>query len=350
MTSTTTRTSRVRRTMSARWLRALRRPEISRRQAKRLLLFSGRSHPVLAERIADELSCKLGRAALETFANGEVYCRYPESIRGADVFIVQTGSPPVNDNLVELLLMVDAAKLASAHRITAVLPLYPYARQDKKSAPREPISAKVVAELLQVTGVDRVLTMDLHAGQIQGFFSIPVDHMTALPLFAAHFRTQGLQGSDVVCVSPDLGRVKLARRLSRMLGAEIAVANKTRPRHEVAAVTHVIGDVRGKVALIGDDMIVTGGTILAAEQALRAAGAREVRAFATHPLFTAGALEALAASGLAELVVTDTVALNSPVQPAKLTVLTVSPLLAHTIRNVFDDASVSAIFAGEELF
>jgi ribose-phosphate pyrophosphokinase len=332
------------------WLRRALRPGISRRQAGRLLLFSGRSNPGLAKRIASELGCELGQAELETFANGEVYCRYPESIRGADVFILQTGSPPVNDHLVELLVMVDAAKLASAHRITAVVPLYPYARQDKKSAPREPISAKLVAELLQVAGIDRILTMDLHAGQIQGFFSIPVDHMTALPLFAGHFRAQGLQGSSVVCVSPDLGRVKLARRLSRMLDAEIAVANKTRPRHEVATVTQVIGDVRGKIALIGDDMIVTGGTILAAEEALRAAGAREVRAFATHPLFATGAIEALAASELAEIAVTDTVALDPHKSPAKLTVLTVSRLLAQTIRNVFGDASVSAIFAGEELF
>jgi ribose-phosphate pyrophosphokinase len=344
------RRTKGRRVSPARRLRRGLRPRISRRLARRLLLFSGRSNPVLAERIADELGCRLGRAELETFANGEVYCRYPESIRGADVFVVQTGSPPVNDHLVELLVMVDAAKLASAHRITAVLPLYPYARQDKKSAPREPISAKLVAELLQVAGVDRVLTMDLHAGQIQGFFSIPVDHMTALPIFAAHFRAQGLHGDGVVCVSPDLGRVKLARRLSLMLDAEIAVANKIRPRHEVAAVTQVIGDVRGKVALIGDDMIVTGGTILAAARALRAAGAREVRAFATHPLFTAGALQALATSELAEIVVTDTVALEPREGPSKLTVLTVSGLLARTIQNVFDDASVSEIFAGEELF
>lgn len=322
-----------------------------RRRSGRLLLFSGRSNTGLAELIGAELGCGLSPAELETFANSEVYCRYPESIRGADVFIVQTGSPPVNDHLVELLVMADAAKLASAHRITAVLPLYPYARQDKKSAPREPISAKLVAELLQVAGVDRVLTMDLHAGQIQGFFSIPVDHMTALPLFAAHFRAQGCEGGDVVCVSPDLGRVKLARRLSRMLGAELAVANKTRPRHEVAAVTQVIGDVRGKTALIGDDMIVTGGTILAATDALRAAGARDVRAFATHPLFTASALEALNESALTEIAVTDTVALASPERYAKLTVLTVSGLLAQTIRNVWDDSSVSAIFAGEnELF
>jgi ribose-phosphate pyrophosphokinase len=340
-----------RRALPPRLRRALRPRGIARRQAVRLLLFAGRSNPALAGLIAAELGCELGRTELKTFANGEVYCRYPESIRGADVFLVQTGSPPVNDHLVELLVMADAARLASAHRITAVMPLYPYARQDKKSAPREPVSAKLVADLLQVAGIDRVLTMDLHAGQIQGFFSIPVDHMTALPLFAAHFRAQGLEGPSVVCVSPDLGRVKLARRLSRMLDAELAVANKTRPSHEIAAITQVIGDVRDKVALIGDDMVVTGGTLIAATEALRAAGAREVRAFATHPLFTAGALEALADSELAEIAVTDTVAINSPEHFAKLTVLTVSGLLAKTIRNVFADASVSAIFAGEnELF
>jgi ribose-phosphate pyrophosphokinase len=327
------------------------RPVPPGRPAGRLAIFSGRSNPGLAGRIAGELGRELGNAELETFANGEVYCRYAESIRGADVFIVQTGSPAVNDHLVELLVMADAAKLASAHRITAVLPLLPYARQDKKSAPREPISARLVAELLQVAGIDRVLTMDLHAGQIQGFFSIPVDHMTALPLFASHFRSLGLHGDDVVCVSPDLGRVKLARKLSGMLGCDLAVANKTRPRHEVAAVTQVIGDVRGKVALIGDDMIVTGGTILAATAALREAGAREVRAFATHPLFTAGALEVLVSSELTEITVTDTVALEAPESFAKLQVLSVSQLLAQTIQAVFANVSVSELFAGEnELF
>jgi ribose-phosphate pyrophosphokinase len=332
-------------------VRAVRPRRTTRRRARRLLLFSGRSNRGLAGLIAAELGCEVAPAELRTFANGEVYCRYPESIRGADVFIVQTGSPPVNDHLVELLVMANAARLASAHRVTAVSPLYPYARQDKKSAPREPISAKLVADLLQVAGVDRLLTMDLHAGQIQGFFAIPVDHMTALPLFAEHFREQGLYGSRVVCVSPDLGRVKLARRLSRMLGSELAVADKTRPRPEVAAVTQVIGDVRGKIALIGDDMIVTGGTLLAATEALRAAGAQDVRAFATHPLFVPGALETLAASDLAEVAVTDTVAIDPPEHVAKLTVLTVSGLLAETIRHVFEDSSVSEIFAGEnELF
>ena len=322
-----------------------------RRDGRRLLLCAGRSNPGLAERIAAQLDIGLGRAELETFANGEVYCRYPDSIRGADLFIVQTGAPPVNDHLMELLVMVNAARLASAHRITAVVPLYPYARQDKKASPREPISARLVADLFQVAGVDRVLTMDMHAGQIQGFFAIPVDHMTALPLFADHFRAQGFRGSGVVCVSPDLGRVKLARRLGRMLDAELAVVNKTRPRHDVVAATQVIGDVRDKLALIGDDMIVTGGTIVAAAEALRAAGAREVRAFATHPLFIAGALEMLAASALAEIAVTDTVVVDTPEQVEKLTILSVAGLLARTIENVFADASVSAVFAGEnELF
>jgi ribose-phosphate pyrophosphokinase len=323
----------------------------SRRHEVRLLVFSGRSNQPLAARIAAEVGCQLGDAELETFANGEVYCRYPDSVRGADVFVVQTGSPPVNDHLVELLVMANAAKLASAHRVTAVLPLFPYARQDKKSAPREPISARLVADLLQVAGVDRVLTMDLHAGQIQGFFSIPVDHMTALPLFADYFQEQGLRGSRVVCVSPDLGRVKLARRLSQMLDTDFAVANKVRPRHEVAAVTQVIGDVRGKVALIGDDMIVTGGTILAASEALLAAGASDVRVFATHALFAGQALVDLAASEVSEIVVTDSVATTAAGGSAKLTVLSVSALLAATIRNVFEGRSVSAIFAGtNELF
>ncbi len=314
------------------------------------MLFSGRSNPELAERIAAELGCSLGPVELKTFANGEVYCRYRESVRGADVFLVQTGSPPVNDHLVELLLLVDAAKLASAHRIVAVMPLYPYARQDKKSAPREPISARLVAELLQAAGVDRLLTMDLHAGQIQGFFTISVDHMTALPLFAGYFREQGLSGKGVVCVSPDLGRVKMARRLSRMLGADLAILSKTRPTQEVAAITEVIGDVRGKVALVGDDMIVTGGTLLAGAEALHEAGAIEIHAFATHALFAEGALGALTASELTEIAVTDTVAIHPLERTGELRVLTVAGLLAETIANVFSDASVSALFAGEELF
>jgi ribose-phosphate pyrophosphokinase len=314
-----------------------------------LVLCAGRSNEALAARIAATLEVGLAPVELGTFANGETYCRFGESIRGADVFAVQSCSPPVNDHLVELLLMIHAARLASAHRITAVLPWFPYSRQDKKSAPREPISARLVAELLEAAGVDRVLTMDLHAGQIQGFFRVPVDHMTALPLFAAHFDALARSGVPLVAVSPDLGRVKLARRLSTALGADLALVTKTRPRHDVAAVAEVIGDVSGKVALLGDDMIVTGGTLIGAAEELLAAGASEVRAFATHALFAAGALERLLGSPVAEIVVTDTVRVPEP-RPEGLTVLSVADLLAETIDNVLADRSVSALFSGLDLF
>jgi len=320
---------------------------IERGPSKRLMLFSGRSHPVLAQHIADKLGIELGAVELETFANGETYCHYKESIRGSDVFLVQTGCPPVDRNLMELLLMAQAAKLASAKRITAVMPWFPYSRQEKKSAPREPISAKLVADFLQDAGVDRVLTMDLHAGQIQGFFDIPVDHMTALPLFAQYFRDKGLSGESVVSVSPDPGRAKMARKFGQALECEMAVMNKTRPAHDQAAISQVIGDVKGKVALMGDDMIVTGGTLIAAAEALTKAGAVSVHVFATHGHFAGNAMEKLADADLAEIVVTDTVPIDPLNQPDTFTVLPVSGLLAETILSVFTDGSVSAIFAGE---
>ncbi|MBA2359601.1 MAG: ribose-phosphate pyrophosphokinase [Actinobacteria bacterium] len=314
------------------------------------MLVSGRSHPDLAADIAAKLGVELCGVSLKTFANGEVYCRYAESIRGADLFIVQSCAGPgsVNDHLVELLVMINAAKLASAKRITAVMPWFPYSRQDKKSAPREPITAKLLADLLETSaGVDRVLTMDLHTGQIQGFFNIPVDHMTALPLFAHYFRDKGLFGDGVVSVSPDAGRAKLARRFGQMLDADLAIMNKTRPGHDEASITEVIGDVAGKTALMGDDMILTGGTLLAGATALREAGAKEVYVFATHGHFVGDALEKLAEAEVAEIVVTDTVHLSPLGRPDKLTVLPVSGLLADTIMNVFADESVSAVFQGE---
>ncbi|MGI9657984.1 MAG: ribose-phosphate diphosphokinase [Gaiellaceae bacterium] len=311
------------------------------------MLFAGRSHPDLADRIAGELGIELGEVELKTFENGETYCRYSSSIRGADVFIVQAPSGTPNDYLMELLVMIDAAKLASAKRITAVLPWFPYSRQDKKSAPREPITAKLIAELLQASGVDRVLTMDLHAGQIQGFFNIPVDHMTALKLFAQHFRDQDLAGEGIVAVSPDAGRGKTARKFAELLAGDLAILNKARPSHEVVDVTEVIGKVRGKVAIMTDDMIVTGGTLRMGAEALLEAGAVEVYACATHALFPNGALEKLVDSEIKQIVVTDTVPLNPLERPDKLQVLTVSKILAESIRNVFSDESVSAIFAGE---
>src|SRR5437667_325954 len=248
---------------------------IERGPQKRLMLFSGSSNRELAERIAETLGVELGEVRLKTFANGETYCRYEDSIRGADVFIVQSGNPPVNDHLMELLIMIQAAKLASAKRITAVVPWFPYSRQDKKSAPREPITAKLVADALEVAGVDRVVAIDLHAGQIQGFFNVPVDHMTALQLFAQYYRDKGLQGDGVVAVSPDPGRAKMARRFGQMLDGDLAIMNKTRPEHDRASVTEVIGDVRGKVAIMSDDMIVTGGPLIPGAQALREPGATQ---------------------------------------------------------------------------
>src|SRR3712207_2003275 len=233
------------------------------------MLFSGRSNPELAHRIGEKLSVELGEITLKTFANGETYCRYEESIRGADLFLVQTGCEPVDRNLMELLIMVQAAKLASAKRVTAVVPWYPYSRQDKKSAPREPITGKLVADFLQAAGADRVLTMDLHAGQIQAFFTVPVDHMTALPLFAQYFRDKGLAGPGVVSVAPDAGRAKMGVKFSQMVEGDFAIMHKTRPAHDQAAVTEVTGSVRGKVALVGDDVIMTGGTIISGARALK---------------------------------------------------------------------------------
>jgi ribose-phosphate pyrophosphokinase len=326
---------------------AERKPWIERGPQKRLMLFAGRSNPVLAARIADKLGVTLGEVELKTFANGETYVRYDESIRGSDVFIVQSGNAPVNDHVVELLIMIQAAKLASAKRITAVVPWYPYSRQDKKSAPREPITARLIADALESAGADRVVTMDLHAGQIQGFFSIPVDHMTALQLFGQHYRDKGLSGDSVVAVSPDVGRAKFARRFGKMLEADLAILNKTRPEHDTAEVTEVIGHVDGKVAVMIDDMILTGGTLIAGATALREAGAIEVYACATHGLFPGDAFEKIAASDLAQVTVTDTVPIDPINRPDNIDVLPVSGLLAETIMNIFADDSVSAIFAGE---
>jgi ribose-phosphate pyrophosphokinase len=313
---------------------------------KRLMLVSGSSNPELAGKIADQLGCELGLVTLKRFANEEAYCRYEESIRGADMFIVQTASTPLDSHLMELLIMVDAARLASAKRITAVIPWYFYARQDKKSRPREPITARLVADLLQTAGVDRVLTMDLHAGQVQGFFKIPVDHMTAVPMFAQYVRDLNLD-APLAAVSPDTGRAKLAGKFAEMIGGDLVILNKVRPAHNEAKVTEVIGDVEGKIAVMTDDIVDTAGTLVAGAEALKAAGATKVYACATHGLFNGPALERIGASDIDQLVVTDTVPLDPREQPANIRVVSVSRILAETIRNVFADDSVSAIFAGE---
>ncbi len=315
---------------------------------KRLMLVAGRSNPTLAEKIAEKLDVTLGRVLLKTFANGEIYARYEENIRGSDLFVVQSPCENLNDDVMELLIMIQAAKLASARRVTAVTPYYPYARQDKKSAAREPITARLMATLLEAAGADRVLTMDLHQGQIQGFFEIPVDHMTAVPMLADYFRFKDFDVSDLVAVSADAGGVKLAKRfINRLPGAGLAVLTKMRPAHNRAETMHFIGDVSGKVAIVVDDMIDTAGSITSAVDTLYEKGAREVYVAATHGIFSDPARERIAASPVKEVVVTDTLHVQLGPADTKIKVLSVADTLAATIRNVFEDKSVSEIFAGE---
>ena len=320
---------------------------VERAPQKRLMVVSGRSHPDLAQKIVSKLGCELGQIQLETFADGETYVRFKESVRGADMFIVQTASKPVDQNLVELLILVNAAKLASAKRITAVMPWFFYARQDKKSRPREPITAKLIADMLQVAGVDRVLTMDLHAGQVQGFFNIPVDHMTAVPMFAQHIRDLLGPHEERVAVAPDTGRAKLAGKFSEMIGGELVVLNKERPARNEARVTAVIGEVEGKVAVMTDDIIDTAGTLCAGAEALKNAGAKRVIACGTHALFNGPALERIQNSAIDRVIVADTVPVDPLTKPDNVEILSISGILAETIQNVFADDSVSAIFAGE---
>lgn len=320
---------------------------------KRLMVFGGRASGELAARIAQRLDVDVGQVDLKTFSNGEVYCRYGESIRGADVFLVQStaqneraGMSP-NDALMELLCMIDAAQGASAHRIIAVMPWYGYARQDKKSKPREPITARVIARLLEEIGVDRVLTMDLHAGQVQGFFQVPVDHMTAMPMLTQWFLDQNFE-EELVVVSPDAGRVKVARNFARKIGCHWAVMEKERPAQQVAEIGYVVGDVKGKAAVLVDDMIDTAGTLCAAARTVLDEGAARVIACATHGVFSGPAFERLASesSQIERIVVTDTIPLREGAPP-NITVLSTAQTLADTMRRIFSDDSVSEIFAGE---
>jgi ribose-phosphate pyrophosphokinase len=317
---------------------------------KRLMLFSGRANRELAAKIADKLGVSLGGSINKTFSNGEVYCRLEESVRGADVFIVQPtcGNPDqglsANDALMELLLMIDAAVGGSAHRVIAVTPWYGYSRQDKKSAPREPISARLVARMLESSGIDRILTMDLHSGQIQGFFQKPCDHMTALFILTQYFADLGLE--DLVVVAPDAGRVKLNKNFAEKIGADLAILNKERPAQQVATINYVIGDVAGKTAIIVDDIIDTAGTLKAAADAVHDAGAKRVYAAATHGVFSGNAWKNLAAANFEQIVVTDTLPLP-PGAPENVRVLSCADLLTSSIRQIFTDGSVSDVFGGE---
>ncbi|HET6350560.1 MAG TPA: ribose-phosphate pyrophosphokinase [Coriobacteriia bacterium] len=310
--------------------------------SKRMLVFSGSSNPELAEGIARNLGIELGNVKIRQFANGEIYVRYLESVRGADVFIVQSTCAPVNDTMMELLIMVDAAKRASASTITAVIPHYGYARQDKKSAAREPITAKLVADLLTTAGVSRVIAMDLHQGQIQGFFDQPVNHLTALPILADYFESLGLENCCVV--SPDVGRAKACKKLSDMLGASLAIMHKGRPEHNVAEITHVIGDVAGKTCIVADDMIDTAGSITEGAKALIQAGAEKVYVTATHGIFSPPAFDRIDAAPVVEVVVTNTVPVPEDRLHGKIRVLSVAPLFSRAVQNVFNDESVSELF------
>lgn len=312
---------------------------------KKMLLFAGNANPELAQGVAEELGVELGDVKIRKFSNGEIYVRFLEQVRGSDVFLIQPVCGEVNEMLMELLIMVDAAKRASARSITAVVPHYAYARQDKKSAAREPITAKLVANLLTVAGVNRVITMDLHQGQIQGFFDIPVNHLTALPILADYFEALGME--NVCVVSPDVGRAKACKKLADMLDADLAIMHKGRPAHNVAEISHVIGNVAGKNCILSDDMIDTAGSITEGAKALINAGAASVHVTATHGIFSGPAYERIAQSPVVEVVVCNTIPVPAEQLGGKIKVLSIAPLLARAIRNVFNDESVSNLFDPE---
>ncbi len=307
-----------------------------------LKVFAGSANPDLADDICEHLGCKLGECLTTRFADGELYFQILENVRGADVFVVQPTCPPVNDNLVELMLMIDAFRRSSAQRITAVLPYFGYARQDRKDKPRVPISSKVVSDVLALNS-DRLLTMDLHAAQIQGFFNIPVDHLFAAPVLVEFFQKLSLPSLTVV--SPDAGGVERSRAFAKRLEGELAIIDKRRNAANVAEVMNVIGDVKGRSALIVDDMVDTAGTLVNTVEALREAGARDVYACATHGVLSGPAVDRIHDSSLAELVVTDTVPLNAAAQQCgKVHVLSVAALLAQAIVSIHDETSVSVLF------
>ena len=314
---------------------------------KRMMLFSGSSTPQLAAKVAEYLNIEVGKIERKKFRNGEIYVRFNESVRGADVFLMQTCSPPINDNIMELLIMLDALKRASAGMINVVMPHYGYARQDKKAEGREPITAKLIADLLQVAGIDRLIVADLHTATIQGFFDVPVDHITASPIIAKYFRDKNIKKG--VVVSPDAGGVKRASILAKQLGYPLAILDKRRPEHNVAAVEHIVGDVEGREAIIYDDLIDTGGTLVEAIDILIHYGAKKVYAAATHPIFSGPAVELLQSSKAEEVIVLDTVPISSPIDNKKIVVLSIANLLAKTIKKVYDCKSVSDLFKGENL-
>jgi ribose-phosphate pyrophosphokinase len=310
---------------------------------RELRVFTGSAHPGLGEAIARFLGVPLGRAHLSRFSDGEVWFQIQDNVRGADVFVVQPTGPPVNENVMELLVMLDAFKRSSASRITAVMPYYGYARQDRKDKPRVPISAKLVADLLSAAGTDRVLTMDLHASQIQGFFNVPVDHLFAAPVILDY--VSRLKLPKLTVVSPDAGGVERARAYAKRLDAALAIVDKRREAPNVAEVHQVVGDVEGRSALIVDDMVDTGGTLAKVAQAIKAAGAREVLASSSHGVLSGSAVEKIEQSPLSKLIVTDSIPLAEEKRRcAKIVVLSIAELMAKAIRNIHEEASVTSLF------
>ena len=309
----------------------------------KIKIFTGNANPELSFKICDYLGLPMGRASVKRFSDGEVFVEIGENVRGADVFVIQSTCPPVNHNLMELLIMIDALRRASARRITAVIPYYGYARQDRKAAPRVPISAKLVADIITTAGARRVLAVDLHAGQIQGFFSIPVDHLYAAPVLLEHLR--GLGSEDVVMVSPDAGGVERTRAFAKRLGAGLAIIDKRRERPNESQVMHIIGDVEDKIAIILDDMVDTAGTLCHAASALKEHGAREVHGCATHPVLSGPAIDRVWESSLESLIVTDTIPLSDRAKGLdKIKVLSIADLLGEAIRRIHNDDSVSSLF------
>jgi len=309
---------------------------------KKLKLFTGNAHPGLVSEIAEYLGVEVSAASVKTFSDGEINVFIDESVRGADVFVIQPTSTPVNDNLMELLILIDALRRASARRVTAVLPYYGYARQDRKAKARDPITAKLVANLITAAGARRVLSVDLHAGQIQGFFDIPVDHLQAVPILSEYFLNK--QMDNGVVVSPDLGGVTRARALAERLHLPLAIIDKRRPQPNVAEVMHIIGEVEGKKVIMIDDIIDTAGTITLGAQALLENGAEEVYVCCTHPVFSGPAIERLRNSVIKEVVITNTIPLGPEKKTDKIKVLSIAPLLGEAIIRIHEDLSVSKLF------
>lgn len=314
---------------------------------KNIKIFTGNSNKRLAEDIADRLGLSLGHSDVCTFSDGEISVNINETVRGTDVFVIQSTNAPVNDNLMELLIMVDAFKRASAGRITAVIPYYGYARQDRKAKARDPITAKLVADILTASGVDRVLTMDLHAAQIQGYFNIPVDNLMGCPILGNYFVDKGFKDrDDVVVVSPDLGSVARSRKFADRLHAPIAIIDKRRPKANVSEVMNIIGEVKDKVCIMIDDMIDTAGTITNGAAALKKMGAKEVYACCSHAVLSGPAIERLENSVLSEIVMLHTIDLPAEKKISKFKILPVAPIFADAISRIHDDVSVSKLFEG----